>query len=74
LPEKWTTTKVFKAVVIATMLFSVPDFLSSLGLSGMKDLNQYIPLSSIQMGWIIPALFTLVVANLFAYFKGENNK
>ena len=72
LPDKWTTDKVFKAVVIATILFSVPDFLSSLGFAeNMAAINRFIPLSSVQMGWIVPAFVTFLVANLLKYIRGK---
>ncbi len=70
LPGKWTTVKVFKAVVMATILFSVPDFLSSLGLSDhMKAINEYIPFSAVQMGWMLPAILTFLVANLMKHSR-----
>ncbi|MGB5698689.1 branched-chain amino acid transport system II carrier protein, partial [Muriicola sp.] len=57
-------------VVIATILFSIPDFLSSIGFSeSLQFINQYIPLSSKQMGWILPSLLTLIVTNLFLFSK-----
>ncbi len=68
LPDSWTTPRVFRAVVIATILFSIPDFLSSIGFSeSLQFINQYIPLSSKQMGWILPSLLTLIVTNLFFF-------
>ncbi|MGB5648269.1 MAG: branched-chain amino acid transport system II carrier protein [Muriicola sp.] len=70
LPDSWTTPRVFRAVVIATILFSIPDFLSSIGFSeSLQFINQYIPLSSKQMGWILPSLLTLIVTNLFLFSK-----
>jgi len=72
MPDIWTTENVFKSVVIATILFSVPDFLSSIGLSdSMTFINDYIPLSAVQMGWTLPAIVTFIVANLFEYMKGS---
>ena len=70
LPDSWTTPRVFRAVVIATILFSIPDFLSSIGFSeSLQFINQYIPLSSKQMGWIFPAVVTLIAANIFRYVR-----
>ncbi len=77
MPNTWTTPGVFKAVVIVTMLFSVPDFLSSIGFSdSMTSINHYIPLSSVQMGWILPALLTFLVANVLSYRRAiyQNSK
>ncbi len=70
LPDSWTTPRVFRAVVIATILFSIPDFLASIGFSeSLQFINQYIPLSSKQMGWIFPAVVTLIAANIFRYMR-----
>ena len=32
IPEQWSSSKVFKRVVSVTVLFSIPDFLGSVGL------------------------------------------
>ena len=65
LPEKWATPKVFKWVVVATVLFSIPDFLGSIGWGEfIAPITQYIPLSQFHMGWVIPALVVFGVVNL----------
>lgn len=65
LPEKYASAKVFKAVVIATILFSIPDFLGSVGLSeSISSLQNYIPLSSFSLGWVLPALLVFILTNL----------
>ncbi|GLU43131.1 branched-chain amino acid transport system II carrier protein [Allomuricauda sp. NBRC 101325] len=66
LPDKWTSTTVFRWVVVVTILFSVPDFLGSIGLAESLDsLFKWIPLNQHQLGWVLPALVTFVLANLF---------
>lgn len=65
LPEKYTSPMVFKTVVITTFLFSIPDFMGSIGLgdtiSAVKDL---IPLSDYSMGWVIPAFAVFIGVNV----------
>jgi len=64
-PERFASAKVFKAVVIATILFSIPDFLGSVGLGeAMGSLQSYIPLSRFSMGWVLPALVIFIVSNV----------
>ncbi|MCL6274368.1 branched-chain amino acid transport system II carrier protein [Muricauda sp. 2012CJ35-5] len=65
LPEKWASPKVFKWVVVATVLFSIPDFIGSIGWGeSIVPITQYIPLSQFHMGWVIPAMVVFGVANL----------
>ncbi len=62
-PEKYGSTKVFKVVVAVTMIFSIPDFIDSIGYSS-TFIKNYIPLSKFNMGWVLPALISFVIANL----------
>jgi len=65
LPEKFAPAVVFRAVVIATILFSIPDFLGSVGLGeSISGLQSYIPLSKYSMGWVFPAFVVFVLTNL----------
>ncbi len=65
LPEKWASPIVFKAVVLVTFIFSIPDFLgfivSKESLTGVKDL---IPLANYHLGWVLPAILSFVIINL----------
>ncbi len=64
-PEKYASVKVFKAVVFTTMIFSIPDFLSSIGLSdNLVVIQEYIPLSIYSMGWVLPAFVVFLLANI----------
>ncbi len=66
LPEKYAAPKVFKAVVLATILFSLPDFLGSISpLAAIGDGFSWIPLQKYHMGWVVPAVVVFVLANLF---------
>ncbi|PXX27754.1 branched-chain amino acid transport system II carrier protein [Arenibacter sp. ARW7G5Y1] len=65
MPEKWASPMVFKAVVFTTVIFSIPDFLNSLGnWAPKKDFFYWIPLSEYRLGWILPALTVFVASNL----------
>lgn len=67
LPEKYAAPKVFRWVVATTILFSVPDFLGSIGLSeSIAPIADYIPLSEFQMGWVLPALIVFIVTNVIS--------
>jgi len=64
IPEKWGSPKVFKWVVATTILFSIPDFLGSIGFG--EQINPYvdwIPLSNYQLGWVLPALVAFFASN-----------
>jgi LIVCS family branched-chain amino acid:cation transporter len=64
-PEKFASPRVFKAVVIATILFSIPDFLGTIGLGELiAEVQNYIPLSQFSMGWVLPAAAVFIISNL----------
>ncbi len=65
LPDRFTNPLVFRAVVIATILFSVPDFLSSVGMKEhLQSILDFLPLGNYSLAWLLPALITLLVMNL----------
>jgi LIVCS family branched-chain amino acid:cation transporter len=67
LPDKWTSAAVFKTVVGTTILFSIPDFLGSLGFDeSLVFISSLIPFSEVQMGWVLPALL------VFAFVNGKD--
>ena len=71
-PERFATPQVFKAVVVATILFSIPDFLGSIGLGGsIAGLQSYIPLSKFSMGWVLPAGVVFIITNILINLKKE---
>lgn len=68
-PEKFATPRVFKTVVVTTCIFSIPDFLGSVGLGeSIVWLQTLIPLSKFSMGWVLPAVVSFVITNV-AYVK-----
>lgn len=69
-PDAYATKQVFRAVVIATIVFSIPDFLGSIGLGEVIiGISKWIPLSNYQMGWVLPALLAFVITNIATRHK-----
>lgn len=65
-PERFASAETFKAVVITTILFSIPDFLGSVGFGHwLGSLPSYIPLSDFSMGWVLPATAVFILSNVF---------
>ncbi len=65
LPEKFASKTVFRAVIVATVLFSIPDFLGSIEMTDV--LPTYVgqtALSEYRMGWVLPALVVFGLTNL----------
>ncbi|MEM8846327.1 MAG: branched-chain amino acid transport system II carrier protein [Bacteroidota bacterium] len=63
LPEKYTSANVFRWVVATTILFSVPDFLGSLGHGdAIASFTSWIPLREFHMGWVVPAVLVFTIA------------
>ena len=70
-PNKFASPRIFKAVIITTILFSIPDFLASVNIGdAVSELQNYIPLSEFSMGWVLPALLVFVGVNLLRRKKG----
>lgn len=70
LPEKYASPNVFKAVVIATIIFSIPDFLGSIGLGdSIAGIKPFIPLSKFSLGWVLPAMLIFILTNAMSHFN-----
>ena len=69
LPEKYASPKTFKAVIMTTILFSIPDFLGSIGSPLTPSVGwgilDWIPLQEYSMGWVLPTFVVLVLTNIF---------
>ena len=62
--EKYASSTVFKTVVIVTILFSLPDFLKSIGYDdSIKSIVDFIPLAHYSLGWVLPALISFILVN-----------
>ena len=65
LPEKYTSTLVFKVVVGVTFLFSIPDFLGYvINPSYLTEIKNNIPFANHNLGWVLPAMLSFIFANL----------
>ncbi|RNC88026.1 MAG: branched-chain amino acid transport system II carrier protein [Winogradskyella sp.] len=65
LPERFTTPLVFRVVVIATFIFSIPDVIGFISPSeSLEHIISYIPLATHSLGWVLPAIITFVLVNL----------
>ena len=63
-PDRLATPKVFKSVVITTVLFSIPDFLGSMEFFAIDgNIFNWIPLNQDQLGWVLPAVLAFIVTN-----------
>ncbi|NKI26772.1 branched-chain amino acid transport system II carrier protein [Arenibacter sp. 6A1] len=72
-PEKYGSSLVFRTVIFVCILFSIPDFLASIGVSLGTEGNAIlglIPFSEYSLGWVLPALISFVAAN---YFHGRRS-
>jgi len=73
LPDTVTSVIVFRAVVMITILFSIPDFLSSIGLKKLViPILDTLPLGMYSLAWLLPSLITLVVMNIFTNRKRKS--
>jgi len=73
LPEKLASPAVFKTVVGTTFLFSIPDFLKFIvNPEILTGIQRYIPLSEFSLGWVLPAVFVFIFANLLGKRKTAN--
>ncbi len=67
IPEKYSTRLVFRAVVLVTFIFSIPDFLGFLmEAEWLTSIKEFIPLATQNSGWALPALVTFGIVNLFS--------
>ncbi len=74
LPEKWVSPLVFRWVILITILFSIPDFLNSLGWGGsLKPIIGKIPFNEVNLGWITPALLALLLTNWSQRIRNKRN-
>jgi len=59
IPEKYASKLLFKAVVLVTFIFSIPDFLGFLVKADwLTSIKEIIPLANQNLGWVLPAMMT----------------
>ncbi len=67
LTEKLTTPLVFKTVVVVTIVFSIPDFFASIGFKEqVQPILDILPFGNYSLAWLVPALVSLVIMNIFS--------
>lgn len=65
LPGKWASKLVFRATVVVTILFSLPDFLASVGFeNSIKGIQEFIPFGTVSLGWLLPTIVVWGLVNL----------
>lgn len=65
LPDQYASKTVFRAVVLVTFLFSIPDFLKFLiPIGNLQPIIDVVPLAKYSFGWVLPALITFIVLNI----------
>lgn len=64
-PDKFASTTVFRVVIVITMLFSIPDFLDTVGLGNyISSVKNYIPFAKHSLGWVLPACIGFIATNI----------
>ncbi|MEO9512990.1 MAG: branched-chain amino acid transport system II carrier protein [Flavobacteriaceae bacterium] len=72
-PDKFAAPKVFRWVVGITILFSIPDFLGSIGYGdAIASVTSWIPLRENHMGWVLPGFVVFVLANIKSKVKRDS--
>ncbi len=73
IPEKYASRLVFRAVVVETIFFSLPDFFSTIGFAEeVKPIQEFLPFGTVTLGWLLPALLTFILVNLIQNKKKES--
>ena len=72
--DTFASKLVFRAVVLVTFIFSIPDFLGFVipreNLVGIKNI---IPLANASLGWVIPAVLTFILLNIKEFTKQKKS-
>jgi LIVCS family branched-chain amino acid:cation transporter len=64
LPEYLVRPIVFRWVIATTLLFSIPDFLRSIGMEDpIEPFVRQIPFSKYSLGWVLPAFAAFIIVN-----------
>ncbi len=70
LPDSYGTPLIFRSVAFVTILFSIPDFIGAIGFENMiRQTKDIIPLSNLNMGWILPALLCFISLTFYQRVK-----
>lgn len=75
IPEHLATKLVFRAVVLITFIFSIPDFLGFIiAADGLEEVKNIIPLAHLNLGWVLPAVFAFILTNGYQKAAIKSNK
>ena len=75
MPNQFATKLVFRAVTIATLLFSIPDFVQFFtSESALVSIKSWIPLSDLSLGWVLPAAIAFILTNLYQLSINRNKE
>ncbi|WP_340201275.1 branched-chain amino acid transport system II carrier protein [Ascidiimonas sp. W6] len=74
IPERFTSVLVFRAVVFTTLIFSIPDFLTSIGFTKeMNSILELLPLAGYSLAWLLPASIVFVFVNFWSLYLSKVN-
>ena len=63
--NRWTSSFVFRGVVLTAFVFIIPDFLKFFVPEGsLTSVQDWVPLSSQGLGWVLPAFIVFVLLNV----------
>jgi LIVCS family branched-chain amino acid:cation transporter len=69
-PSRFASPQVFKGVVLATLVFSLPDFMDAMvEWDVITIIKRYVPLASENLGWLLPAGIAFAISNLLGESK-----
>ncbi len=77
LPKGWSPPLVFRIVVATVLIFSIPDFMQSIGLledsasSGIVEIVRRLPLQEFRMGWVLPAITAYAFSMLWVVARNR---
>jgi len=70
LPDLYANKMVFRWVAFITFVFSLPDFLQFIiSPEKLEAITNYVPLAKQNLGWVLPALTTFIIVNVFLKLK-----
>ena len=79
LPNSITSKLVYRATVVAAIIFSIPDFMATLNLEivsaeVLDKIRALIPFAKVHMGWILPSVIVFVLSNLVGGITAQKTK
>ncbi|HSI70155.1 MAG TPA: branched-chain amino acid transport system II carrier protein [Gillisia sp.] len=72
IPERFSNKHVVRSVVLVTAILSLPDALKLYFTEeDLRGILQWIPLSSFNLGWVLPALIAFGAANIWERYGAQ---